>query len=81
MKTNESSVIREIYEIRSAIHEETKGMSPKERADFINHRVNTQLAEYNTMKASGTFSPVFLDAPQPIQHREKVPGTIGVYLR
>jgi hypothetical protein len=66
MKMNENSAIREIYGIRSKMHQETKGMSPKERADFINKRADSSLEAYNAIKASGAFSPAYLDAPSPI---------------
>ncbi len=41
----EPKVMRELHKIREKIYEETKNMTPEERADFINHRVESELAK------------------------------------
>jgi hypothetical protein len=66
MKMNENAEIQGIYVIRSKIREETNSMSPRERADYINKRADSALEGYRASIVSGSFSPVYLDEPDPI---------------
>ncbi len=41
----ESKTMRELHKIREEIYEETKHMTPEERANFINSRAEAELAK------------------------------------
>jgi len=49
MKSNEPRALREIHEIREQIYEETKNLSPEERAERTN-RIGREIAEKYGLK-------------------------------
>jgi hypothetical protein len=44
---NEPKSLKEIHVIRAAIHEETKGMTPSERAVYANAQAQLLINKYN----------------------------------
>ena len=45
--TNEPAAIKEIHTIRAKIYEETRYMTPEERADFAHTEAQTLIKHYN----------------------------------
>ncbi len=45
MWNNEKEIMDGLHKIREKIYKETKDMTPEERAEFINKRVEKQLAK------------------------------------